>query len=91
VADAAIAAGLDEPAVWLATGGSYPDALSAGPAAARAGAPLLLIDGARAAGAPEADRWLAGAAGRVTSLAILGGAAAIAPDAAVYAGEALAG
>jgi len=91
VADAAIAAGLDEPAVWLATGGSYPDALSAGPAAARAGAPLLLIDGARAAGAPEADRWLAGAAGRVTSLAILGGAAAIAPDAAVYAGEVLAG
>lgn len=89
VADAAVAAGLDAPAVWLATGLSYPDALSAGPAAARAGAPLLLIDGSRAAGAPEADRWLAAAAVRVSSLTVLGGSVAVVPDAAAHAGEVL--
>ncbi|HYM84184.1 MAG TPA: cell wall-binding repeat-containing protein [Candidatus Dormibacteraeota bacterium] len=33
------------PAVYVATGRDFPDALAAGPAAARAGAPVLIVDG----------------------------------------------
>ena len=37
--------GLDVSRVWLATGRSFPDGLTAGPAAAATGHPLLLVDG----------------------------------------------
>lgn len=44
VADAFPAGSSDE--VFLATGGNFPDALSVAPVAGRAGAPVLLVDGA---------------------------------------------
>lgn len=91
VADEGVALGLDAPAVWLATGTAYPDALAAGPAAARAGAPLLLVDGPGLAGAPASDGWLLGNAARVGEATILGGAGAVTDDTAVYAGDLLGG
>ncbi|MWV50481.1 hypothetical protein GRS96_14505 [Rathayibacter sp. VKM Ac-2803] len=36
--------GANVPVVYVATGGNFPDALSAGPAAAKQGGPLLLVD-----------------------------------------------
>ena len=53
VAQHAAAAGLLMATPWLATGRNWPDALAAGPAAAAAGAALLLVDGQNAAGSPE--------------------------------------
>jgi Tol biopolymer transport system component len=44
--------------VWLATGGGWPDALAAGPAAAAGGGILLLVDGRDLAGSPPGADWL---------------------------------
>ncbi|MBW3664788.1 MAG: ScyD/ScyE family protein [Actinobacteria bacterium] len=44
VADLAIDAGLNDDFLWLATGKNWPDALAAGPAVARDGSILMLID-----------------------------------------------
>ncbi len=77
VAAAARAAGLDGDAVWVATGRNFPDALAAGPAAARSGSPLVLVDGLAVAGAPDSADWLAANAG---SLVVVGGQAAITDD-----------
>lgn len=79
VAEAGLAAGLDAPLVWVATGRAFPDALAAGPAAAREGAPLLLVDGAAPGGAPESEAWLSGEAARLATATIVGGTAAISP------------
>jgi len=46
VHQASLAEGLDPDRVWLASGSSFPDALTAGPAAASLGESLLLVDGA---------------------------------------------
>ncbi|MBW3561274.1 MAG: cell wall-binding repeat-containing protein [Actinobacteria bacterium] len=43
--DASVAAGMDRSSVWLATAHDHPDALAAGPAIARLGQTLLLVDG----------------------------------------------
>jgi hypothetical protein len=77
VAAAGITEGMDADAVWLATGRNFPDALAAGPAAARAGAPLVLIDGQEVGGAPEVERWLGEQADRVRSATVVGGKGAI--------------
>jgi putative cell wall-binding protein len=77
VAKVAVAAGLTAPIVWVATGRNYPDALAAGPAAARAGAPLLLIDGMAPGGSPESDQWLAAEAARLDDAVLSGGVAAL--------------
>jgi putative cell wall-binding protein len=45
VHQASLAEGLDPNRVWLASGTSFPDALTAGPAAASLGESLLLVDG----------------------------------------------
>jgi putative cell wall binding repeat protein len=66
-------AGLGAEQVWLATGRNWPDALAAGPAAARAGVVLLLVDGVDPAGAPTIHQWLAARAGRVGSARVIGG------------------
>lgn len=59
LADLALAdGGADGTTVWLATGRSFPDALAAGAAAARAGAVLLLVDGMDLAGSPQPLTWL---------------------------------
>jgi subtilisin family serine protease len=54
IADAAVAAGADGGRVWVATGGDWPDALAAGPAAAARGGVLLLSD----ASAATVSTWL---------------------------------
>lgn len=73
VAEAGIAAGLDAAAVWLATGRNYPDALAAGPAAAAAGSPLVLIDGELPGGSPATDGWLERTSMRLGSVVLVGG------------------
>lgn len=50
--------GADRSRVWLATGRNWPDALAAGPAAARDGGTLLLVDGYDRATTPETFEWL---------------------------------
>lgn len=80
VAQAGVAAGLTGSIVWLATGRNFPDALAAGPAAARAGSPLLLVDGQTAGGAPESEAWLKSEAGRLEALTVVGGPSAVSSD-----------
>jgi putative cell wall-binding protein len=80
VADAGVAAGLDGAEVWIATGRNFPDALAAGPAAARRGGPLLLVDGERVGGSAPADAWLDAHVGRLERVAVVGGTAAVADD-----------
>lgn len=77
VAREAVDEGLVADAVWVATGRSFPDALAAGPAAARAGATLLLVDGEAVGGAPESEDWLAGEADRLDSVVVVGGTRAV--------------
>lgn len=74
VAEAGRDAGLTDDAVWVATGLNFPDALAAGPAAAQAGSPLLLVDGLDMDGSPDSAEWLADHA---EDLLVVGGAAVI--------------
>lgn len=90
VADAAVEAGLDASAVWLATGHNFPDALAAGPAAARAGSPLVLVDGLRVGGAPGAESWLAAGAGHIDHMTLVGGTGVILPAVATALGNLMA-
>lgn len=80
VAEEAVEVGLDGPRAWTATGHAFPDALAAGPAAARSGSPLLLLDGRRPGGAPDAEAWLVEAAERIHEATVVGGTAAITED-----------
>lgn len=91
VAEAGVEAGLDARTLWVATGRNFPDALAAGPAAARAGSPLLLVDGTDADGGPESRAWLAAESGRLASAVVVGGGQAISDAAAEAVVEALAG
>ncbi|HWH31564.1 MAG TPA: cell wall-binding repeat-containing protein, partial [Egibacteraceae bacterium] len=75
VADEAVRLGLSAPRAWLATGHAFPDALAAGPAAAREGAALILVDGREPGGAPEPEEWLRGRG--VSDAIAVGGHAAI--------------
>lgn len=58
VADLSVAAGMDPSDTWSASGRTWPDALSAGPAAAAERGVLLLIDGTDLDGSPPARSWL---------------------------------
>jgi putative cell wall-binding protein len=59
----------------VATGRNFPDALAAGPAAARNAAPVLLVDGEDPGGSPASSAWLAETS--PTNLVLVGGTAAI--------------
>jgi hypothetical protein len=73
VAGAGAAWGPDGDALWVATGRNFPDALAAGPAAALAGSPLLLlIDGLDPDGAPERRAWLRAQADRLDAALVVG-------------------
>ena len=73
--------GLDVSRVWLATGRSFPDGLTAGPAAASLGHPLLLVDGRGLGGSPDsADVLRANGPSVVTAVAV-GGDGVITPAA----------
>ena len=74
VAQAARDAGLRADDVLVATGLNYPDALAAGPAAARMLAPLVLVDGLNPDGAPESVGWLLDNSSAVT---VVGGTAVV--------------
>lgn len=80
VASEAVRLGLSAPRVWLATGHAFPDALAAGPAAAREGAALVLIDGKTPGGAPEPETWLSNRAADLNDGIVVGGQAAITED-----------
>ena len=68
--------GADGNRVWLATGGNFPDALAAGPAAAADGGVLLLVDRATLDGAPAVGEWLDGHPD-LSQVTLVGGPAAI--------------
>ena len=71
-----IASGLDADAPWVATGLAFPDALAAGPAAAHAGSPLVLVHGDGPTAATAA--WLITRAERLTRITIAGDRGAVA-------------
>jgi putative cell wall-binding protein len=77
VAAEARSGGMDGRTAWIATGLNFPDALAAGPAAARNDAPLLLVDGLTPGASPDTDAWLAGAASTLDGAVLVGGSAAI--------------
>lgn len=64
-------------AAFIATGRNYPDALAAGPAAARLGGPVILVDGL-AGGIDDTTRDLMDELG-IEQVYIAGGEAAVAP------------
>jgi putative cell wall-binding protein len=72
--------GLGAASIWVATGRNWPDALAAGPAAARDGAVLLLVDGVDLGLSPATRDWVA-ARDEARFGWILGGTAAISTDA----------
>ena len=77
VYDEAVSVGMDPSARWLATGAAFADALTAGPAAAQGGHPLLLIDGSTAPVSPVTFTRLSAALDVLDRLVLVGGAAAI--------------
>jgi putative cell wall-binding protein len=78
VREQAVAAGMSETRLWLATGHDFPDALAGGPAAAARGAPLLLVDtGDLASSGPVAATM---AEAPLTLVTLLGGEAAISSE-----------
>ena len=78
LADDAVARGLvTGETVHLATAGNWPDSLSAGPSAAAAGSPLLLVDTDQLSDSPATVRWLTDHADGVRSVQVVGGTAAV--------------
>lgn len=77
VADASVAAGMSPQQVWLATSRNWSDALSAGPAVARAGGVLLLANPARVSTREATGQWLGKQGGKVDNVILVGGPAAI--------------
>jgi putative cell wall-binding protein len=78
VRDEALAAGMSETRLWLATGHDFPDALAGGPGAAARGAPLLLVDTDDLASSDPVATTLAEAP--LTLVTLLGGEAAISSE-----------
>lgn len=72
--------GLRGRSAWLATGLDFPDALAAGPAAARDGAPLLLVDGTTAGASTESEAWLSAHAADLDAAVVVGGTAAVSEE-----------
>lgn len=80
VASRASAAGMAATRPWLATGQNFPDALTAGPAAAASEGVLLLVDGQALTASPASRAWLRGHAAELTRLIVVGGPAAVSDD-----------
>ncbi|HVM00054.1 MAG TPA: cell wall-binding repeat-containing protein [Egibacteraceae bacterium] len=80
VADRALSEGMEPSRVWLATGRNYPDALTAGPAAARSGSLLLLVDGRSYDPTRNGLAWLSDKLLTVEQVRLVGGHAAITGD-----------
>ncbi len=81
IAERAVAAGASTFDLWFATGLSFPDALAAGPAVAKADGVLLLVHGTRTSGGSEVYAWLNGLADDdVLRATFIGGAGALTDD-----------
>lgn len=78
IAAAAMELGADPSSVWMATGTTWPDALTAGPAAARSGGVLLLVPGATSTPSSDVASWLAAHAGG--RLVVVGGERSVRPE-----------
>lgn len=65
--------------VGIATGRDFPDGLAAGPALARTGNPLLLVDGGDARMAEAVYAWLEERAGEIDEAIVFGGERAVSP------------
>lgn len=81
VLDEAESLGMSTGTLWLATGEDFPDALAAGPAAGRAGEPLLLVSGSDLCRAGAAAAALEARRDRIDHVRLLGGSAAVTSDA----------
>jgi putative cell wall-binding protein len=78
LADEARRLGASASAVVLASGGAFPDALAAAPAAGRLGGVLLLVHPGDLASSGDTRTWLQANAGRVRRIVVAGGTAAVA-------------
>ncbi len=67
----------DRSTVWAATGREWADAVTAGPAVARAGNLFVLIDGLEGGGDPSVGRWLWRNGAEIQAARVLGGSAAV--------------
>jgi putative cell wall-binding protein len=76
VADEALSEGISPSQIWLVTGTNYPDALTAGPAAAASGGVLVLVDGAGWNGS-VARGWLAMRRRSLSRVYVVGGTAVL--------------
>ncbi|MBW3665694.1 MAG: cell wall-binding repeat-containing protein, partial [Actinobacteria bacterium] len=77
LADIAARTHLHDARPWLATGEKFPDALSAGSAAALNGGPLLLVPHGDLGAAPASEEWLREHSPDVDRVRFLGGPVAI--------------
>lgn len=77
VADRAVQAGLRPGRFWFVTGLNWPDSLVAGPASARAGGVLQLLDGRDLTGSPEVLQRLDRYSEDIEHVRLVGGSAAI--------------
>ncbi len=66
--------------VWVASGRGWPDALVAGPAAARAGGVLLLADPTSLAHSPQTAGFIDGQRGFASTAHLVGGSAVLSAD-----------
>lgn len=73
-------AGMTPSTSWLATGNAFADALAAGPAAAREGALLMLVDGQDYDASPATGTFLREVRGDVEVVRLAGGPAAISQE-----------
>lgn len=89
VAERSVGAGMDPAATWLSSGGTWPDALSAGPAVAAAGGVLLLVDGADLDHSPPAQTWLTTYADEIQQVTVVGGPDVLRPGLVVQVERAL--
>jgi putative cell wall-binding protein len=77
VAQEARRQGLGGTTAWLATGRNFPDALAAGPAAARADGPLVLVDGVSPEGSVDTYGWLTARRDELAGAVLVGGEDAV--------------
>ena len=77
VADRAVAAGFDTQRTWLVSGDGWPDALVAGPVAAAADVPVLLVPSRSLEAAPVVRDWILAYRGLLEDVRLIGGPAAI--------------
>lgn len=75
--DLSVAAGAQPDEIWLATGGNWPDALAAGPAAAANNAVLLVVDGTSTLGMTATLDWFETQSASPDRFVVIGGEASL--------------